>query len=296
MLLRLVRPMKRKGVSQLYFVQRIPADVKSSLVGKALLFPVGDSLTRVEITNKTVSVRLSLRTNNESEGKIRQAAVAAHLEWVWRSLRERPRSLTQKEATALAGEVYKQFTSALEDDPGEAEQWRRVQKDNLSAFAGDFGGSSLLIGDEARKAAALAERFGPFVDLVLARKAIRVDEASRGKLLQQIARAMHEASVTLTRNADGDYRPDDNAARFPQWDNKASGACPVSAQGVTLDTLLEGWSREARAAGKASVSTADGYSRSIRVLVKFLGHDDPARVTPENVVAFKDARLAEINP
>ena len=31
-------------------------------------------------------------------------------------------------------------------------------------------------------------------------------------------------------------------------------------------------------------------------LVAFLGHDDAKRVTPEDVVRFKDHRLASVNP
>src|SRR5258706_16388868 len=120
MLIRLVRPMKRKGVSQRYFVQRIPADVKSRAAGMTLLVPMGDSLASVKITDKMAAVRVSLRTADASEAKIRQAIAAAHLERVWTALREKPRTLTQKEATALAGEVYKRFTAALEDDPGGA--------------------------------------------------------------------------------------------------------------------------------------------------------------------------------
>ena len=56
------------------------------------------------------------------------------------------------------------------------------------------------------------------------------------------------------------------------------------------------WSREAAATGKAAESTLKSYGTWVRKLVTFLGHDDAARVTPENVVAFKDARLDEINP
>jgi site-specific recombinase XerD len=34
----------------------------------------------------------------------------------------------------------------------------------------------------------------------------------------------------------------------------------------------------------------------VKQFVAFLKHDDAGRVTPEDVVAFKDARLAEISP
>jgi hypothetical protein len=139
MLVRLVRPMKREGASNKYFVQRIPADVKASAVGLTLMVPVGETLMPVRITSRTPAVRLSLRTSDHSEAKVRQANVAAHLEQVWRSLRDKPRTLTMKEAVALAGEIYKAFAGALEDDPGDAETWRRVREDNAAAIAGQYG-------------------------------------------------------------------------------------------------------------------------------------------------------------
>jgi hypothetical protein len=142
--------------------------------------PVGDRLVPVTVTDRTAAIRVSLRTGDPSEAKVRQAAAAAHLERVWRSLREKPRTLTLKEAVALAGEVYKAFAGALEDDPGEAETWRRVREDNEAALAGQYGMASLLIGEDARKTAALEERFGAFADVVLARKGNRDDEGDPG--------------------------------------------------------------------------------------------------------------------
>src|SRR4029077_14993533 len=216
MLVRLVRPMRRKESFNAYFVQRIPADVKSTAAGTVLQVPVGDGLVTVKITERTTAIRVSLRTGDPSEAKVRQAAAAAHLERVWRSLREKPRALTLKEAVALSGEVYKDFAGALEDDPGEAELWGRVRQDNEAALAGQYGMAALLIGEDARKTAALEEGFGAFADVVLARKGIRVDAAGRAKLLQQVARAMDEAAEKLQRNAEGDYRADENASRFPE--------------------------------------------------------------------------------
>jgi hypothetical protein len=59
---------------------------------------------------------------------------------------------------------------------------------------------------------------------------------------------------------------------------------------------VRSWGKEAAGAGKAAGSTLKAYGHSVRKLVAFLGHDDAARVTPENVVALKDALLAELNP
>src|SRR5262249_48467855 len=167
---------------------------------------------------------------------------------------------------ALAGEIYKAFSDTLEDDPGEAETWRRVREDNAAAMAGQYGTAFLLIGDDARKAAALEQRFGAFADVVLARKGIRVEAHSRAKLLQQVARAMDEVAEKLQRNAEGDYRADANAGRFPEWKEEAKPAVPIKVNGATITGLRDGWANEATATGKASASTLQAYSHSIRKL------------------------------
>ena len=298
MLIRVVRPMKRKDSSIPYFVQRIPADVKARAVGLTLQIPVGDEMVPVTITGKTQAVKLSLRTRDHGEAKARQATVAAHLERVWSGLRQGPRVLSTKEAVALAGEIYRTFTEALEEEPGPAGLWQGVIEDNNKAFSGRFGFSSLKIGEAARRSGSLEERFGPFVDLVLAWKGLFVDAESRHKVLEHVAKAMDVATKKVRRNAEGDYSPDPAATRFPRWEDKKTSPPASSrlAPQASVTGLFDGWWKEVSAENKRSDSTREAYARSANKLVEFLGHDDATRVTPEDVVAFKDARLAEINP
>jgi integrase len=64
---------------------------------------------------------------------------------------------------------------------------------------------------------------------------------------------------------------------------------------LTLTGLLEGWWMEAKATGRKP-STYESYRNTIAGLVTFLGHDRATEVNPEDVVRFKDHRLASINP
>jgi hypothetical protein len=113
MLLRLVRPLKRPGSSMPYFVQRIPADVKARAIGLALAIPIGDHIHPVTITPATRAIRISLRTRDPAETKIRQAHAAAYVETLWQALRrDRPISLTHRQATALAGELYERWATS----------------------------------------------------------------------------------------------------------------------------------------------------------------------------------------
>lgn len=59
--------------------------------------------------------------------------------------------------------------------------------------------------------------------------------------------------------------------------------------------LVEDWWTEAKATGRKP-STYESYSNTMKAFAAFLKHDDAARVAPEDVIAFKDHRLASINP
>jgi integrase len=62
-----------------------------------------------------------------------------------------------------------------------------------------------------------------------------------------------------------------------------------------LTGILDGWWREAQAAGRKP-STYESYSATTAALIAFLGRDDARRITPDDVVRFKDHRLSTINP
>ena len=59
--------------------------------------------------------------------------------------------------------------------------------------------------------------------------------------------------------------------------------------------LVEDWWKEASAAGTKQ-STYESYRSTMSRFVAFLRHDDACRVTGDDVVRFKDHRLAEVNP
>lgn len=67
------------------------------MVGMSLLVPVGPDIVRCNITPKTTTLRLSLRTAVPAEVKVRQAEVAAYFETLWASMRSsKPIALTHQ--------------------------------------------------------------------------------------------------------------------------------------------------------------------------------------------------------
>ena len=102
MLFRIVRPMRREGSRNRYYVRCIPADVQDKATGLKLTVPLGDGVSQsVTITARMQAVKFSLGTHDPVEVKARNAVANAHLEKVWQALRQnKPIALTNQQATA----------------------------------------------------------------------------------------------------------------------------------------------------------------------------------------------------
>lgn len=303
MLFRLVRSVKRPGSSHLQFAQRIPSDVLSRAGGLKLSVPLGaGEFHHLTLSPKAQTVRFSLRTRDPSEAKVRQGTAAAFLEEVWRGLRAaKPLTLTHRQATALAGELYRAWAS-------ERPQERTIAvvhtptgwvRDHAAPSEEEAGFRAVIERLDANtEPAELEALLGSIVDrLLLARGIAAVDPPSRVMLLEAFALALRDAFTNRARNAAGDYSPDPKAERFPEWrpPDQLKGDAAVPAAKVSLKGLVEDWWKEAQATGRKR-STYESYRNTMASLMGFLGHDDAVRLTPEKVIEFKDHRLGTLNP
>lgn len=321
MLYRLVRPVRRSGSRIPYFVQRIPADVKARAVGRKLDVPIGEETISVTITSKTSTVKVSLRTADPAEAKVRQAALVAHMETVWRAFREdAPIPLTHREATALAGRLYRAWASGegrerttsvivmrsgewmpgyeSTDDVPDFWEFARQHLDQVEADDERFVSEAerrerevQQVQEVDRQPRPLERTFGPIIDRLLMREGIRrVDPASREMLLRAFHLALKDAFEVRQRNASGDYRPDPKSERFPEFERtqtKPPAPSPKRKPMETLTGLVEDWWKEAKAGGRKP-STHESYRNTMAVLVRFLGHDDPLQVDTADLLRFKD--------
>lgn len=291
--------MKRKSSRSAYFVQRIPADLGAKVVGQQLAIPFGEGVKFITPSARAQSISFSLRTDDPAKVKILQAQIAAYLETVWTALREdAPVKLSHRQATALAGELYRIWADgetrarsiAVEQKPGGG--WQRVSESQADEEANwtaivamwERVGAS---GDPAD----LEKPLGPLVDRLLLSKGIRrVDDDSRPVLLSAFWMALRDAFESRKKNIEGDYSDDPKARRFPQWEAPKRAVPAPIACGVSLTGLIEDWWKEAKAAGRKP-STYESYRNTMAKLVAVLEHDDASRVTPEDIVNFKDFRL-----
>jgi integrase len=297
------RPWKHPETGTYYFRKAIPADLQPVL-GR-----------RME--------KQSLRTKDPAEARIRHAVRAAEVAREWARLRSQPADLTHKEVRALVGRWYAWFVGRHEDEPGtDPEGWGMVvdQLRDLDEWGLDHRDAAE--GAQGDRPPAVRRRIHAFlaehghIETFLAEEGIMLSVASREAFFDSLEPDFMAAHYRLSRHAEGDYAPDERRASFPAWAPTVAAqaqaglkpaANAASARGgyadgarngaakVTLTGLLEAWWKEAQSAGR-SPRTLESYGGTINRLVAFLGHDDASRLTPEDVVAYKNHRLDHVDP
>lgn len=277
MVLAMSRPHKHRKTGVYYFRRAVPADLREAEGGKReIMFSLG-----------TKDPREALRLHLIELGKLDER---------WRSLRAGRRDLSRREAVALAGEWYRWFIerqeAVLEDNP-DAYSFLHDALDLVrSSVRGrdeffDESRSSFLrrrVHDHLIKAA--------YVPEFLSSRCITLTEEGQAVFLDLIENEYEAALYRLGRYAAGDFTADPHLSELPAWEQAPTCSREL---GLTLTDLLERWWIEAKATGKAP-STYQSYSGTVAKFIAFVGHQDARRVTPETVVAFKDHRLAQINP
>ncbi|WP_127075818.1 site-specific integrase [Rhodomicrobium lacus] len=288
------RPMQRVGSSLIQFRKRVPDDVLKVAKGKlvTISLPPEDTDGDPILVNVTIGpdIRFSLRTRDPALAKIRNAAATEQLGRAFNAFLRGAQPLTKKQRIALSGLLYKAFADNLEDDPGDPEIWKRVQEANEYALKGKLLTIDTFPGEGRLRL--LDERFGALVDAILRREGIVTDVLSRRFLLEEAGHAINEAARKLQRNAEGDYSPDPVAARFPAWEGaQPQRAAPLSSSSrpssLTFEKLLSVWERE----GDKSPSTKQAFRSVVKAFSSHLGHAEPARVTKDDVRAWRDTLL-----
>lgn len=294
MVLAMSRPHKHPKTGIFWIRKRVPAD----------LVP---ELGRKEVTR-------SLGTRDPAEAKTRYTQALAEIEAQWANLRRGSRDLTEREAHALAAKIYENWLAAHRDYPSRQVLWQTglyqklwtapllPEREPQPGVPGERPIYNMFLGSMRRFCLKQA-------DLGLETYGFSQTELNRFTLAKAVAAAVQRASLILEREEHGIYEPGhaplspaqhlnddgDLEAVPPSAGRPALGAQakrPTEAKpNTSLSGLLQGWWREAQAA-RLKPSTYKSYRQAVSALIDFLGHDDAGRVTAEDVVRFKDHRLA----
>jgi integrase len=138
------------------------------------------------------------------------------------------RTLTPKEARALAGEWYGWFTARMAANNWPADVWEdyewhavRSQLYGPAMAGGVFSGDPL---DFWERDTGMRDRVRPIIadearsHQFLAAKRLTLDPASRTMFLDYVTRDFFAAVALLARRARGDYGPDKWAEQFPSYE------------------------------------------------------------------------------
>lgn len=201
------------------------------------------------------------------------------------------RSLTHREALALAGEWYQWFVNRYEDDPGDPVGWEELLGDMQHAllecsplwFRNDERldpdcrwaqdedvrvHMRPLVADKAETAQFLASR-----GLALAAEA-------RDRFLDAVDDEFGAALKLLIQRAKGDYTPDTRPERFPRLALSSSGA----PSGPSCFELFEGWIR----AASPGTSTIDRWRAVFLDLQSHFADCTANSITQDDARKWKD--------
>ena len=266
-MLKMIRPFAHPKTGVFWLRKVVPADLRS-FVGKR------------ELT-------ASLGTKDVREAKAKAGPVIARFEATIEAARAAASGQcphpSSREIAALAGEWYRRRIGANCNDQ-------------------ELEDLHIDVAIELRGLDQVARRPEDMVSYGLAQSLLQAhgfatDQESVARLTLALLRAAAALDEVIGRRAGGDWSPDANLPKFPPLvPHRPLEAPPQTPQQAprqgppraTVAALIIAWAAEAGTAGKALYDR----ERTGKMLTDFLGHDDAGRVTADDVVRWKEARLA----
>lgn len=268
--LRMPTPYRHRDSGIFWVRMRVPGDI-AKLVGK-----------REE--------KFSLGTHDPLEAKTAFLREMTRLEERWRSIRAGTVSISHKEATAIAGKFYKNLVAANEHDPGNRDiALSRLLLDQLAAKSprvrmigsGNPELTSAMLGR-------IRDRNRDAVTRYLDGRGETVDPESFERIVEAVNKGMAQGREQVLRFAQGDYRADPEADRFPERAAPATQK-PAVAHGKDHFLLTDIYWKYADET-EQSAATRKKWAAIITLVAE--EHPDIRTITPEWCVAWKDSLVA----
>lgn len=231
---------------------------------------------------KTKDARRARSLADAATGRLR-----AQLEAAERALQGQAPELTERDVQALAGVFYQREVEIHGDDPGDAEGWRLTM-----GFLGDQAEPDPADPDpDGERYVTLGRSDLEPARELLAERGLPADPATVKRLGHAIYQARWDIARTMLRRAEGNWRPDKTAERFPTALPVPAVATPAAAPGATFDALLQGFAADkgwGRLDAKPIPRPLYDRKRTLARLGDFLGHTDAAKVSKADAVRWKE--------
>ncbi len=202
------RPVRHPKTGIYQFRKRVPEDLRQ-VIGK-----------REE--------KVTLKTRDPAKAQVEYLRVASEVAERWENLRKGRVELTKKQAFGIAGECYRSIVARHEDNPDDRLAAWVISK--LNVLIGNGRTRFIRFQDAeyyknngcdpeeiSRKLATDVVR--QYLDNFLKDRGLQLTESSTELVIQSIAKAAHQAYNHVFRMAEGDYRPDPDADKYPSWEN-----------------------------------------------------------------------------
>jgi hypothetical protein len=260
------RPWKHPKTGIYWLRKRVPDDLQK-LVGK-----------REE--------KQSLGTRDPAEAKRKHLATLTAVEERWANLRAGPRTLTEREAHELAQPQYDEWLALHRDFPSQ-QPW------SIEIGAMAFNPNA-VVGDLWWEVREHRIRCIERASSRLAELGTMVDEKGQRAFASAIADAYGRASLKLQEWARGNFGTETSAHVSTPTGRAAGGAAPpVASAPISFEELIKIWAAEQ----KPSPRTLYNWTGAVKRLKASVGHDDAARLTPNDMARWKASLIdAGLNP
>lgn len=281
MVLSMPSPYKHRESNVYWCRQRVPAPLAELARGKVVSVTISGKTHSLKLGDE---IKVSLGTRDPREAKERAKEATAEFDLVWGSFSSAPVRLTQKQCVALSRDIYDFFVVTFEEDPQAGVEWSQwhAKERRLVAEYQSSPVKGLMI--PPRRPVLHLLTFA--VDHCLSQRHLTIDEESRDRLMVEFERSFGLATDLLVRRADGDYSPDENEKRFPDFVPPADSAM-AKAAATNILTLTELLNHKAKSQ-TLKPKTVAMNANVVREFREFAGHEDARKLSAEEGRRWRD--------
>jgi integrase len=228
----------------------------------------------------------SLHTRDPAEAKRRHAEAFAEIEQRWANLRAGPKALRKREAHQIAIPIHDRWLQQHSDNPSQQTAWNLdlgnrvfVTGEAPKSFDVPYDNTGTSVDSDDAKLLQMENCCLELADECSTTQGLVLNDDVRRVLAAAIAAALQRASLMLVHLAKGGHP----VSSFFSTPNSISAPLASLRKAVSLSALVEGWAAERRPVAKTKYE----WSRVVRELGTYLGHEDARRLTAETLIDWK---------
>jgi integrase len=238
-------------------------------------------------------LKWTLGTHDIREAKLAMPAAMMKADAILDAARNGARPLSHREMHGLAGLWYRSRLREWEADPAAEhywDHWDMGMPTDPYVEGTEHDDHPVVSKQWQREWSHFRGSFMPEVDALLASEGVVTDAPSKERLAELIVERLPQALGRQSQQRRGDYSADPLPATFPDWKRpEAVSQAAVQGPSVPLGDLYAAW--KVVAVVKPRVAGDTEYI--VKALIEFVGHNDAARMTRDDIGRWRDAMKAK---